>query len=91
MPKQSVTEPATRQVLFRLTEDEHAVLAALAYLEGVTPTEVAKAAVLRQVADQSRSDRIQRLLRERREHEAEVSGKLVSMNRKDEARGTEER
>jgi hypothetical protein len=84
MPKKASNTAATRQLLFRLTEDEYAVLAADAYLQGVTPTECAKAVVAKHVESRSGSDRIQRLLQERREYEAEASGKLVSLGHRDE-------
>jgi hypothetical protein len=82
MPKQPSGKSPTRSILFRLTEDEYAVLAAVAYLEGVTPTELAKSEALAFIASSRQGERIQRLLRERMEHEAEAEGKLADLERR---------
>lgn len=63
----------------RLTEHEYAVLAAAAYLDGVTPTELASAHVADYLATAAKSERVARVVRERLEHEAERDGKLATL------------
>lgn len=79
MPRARSEEPRSRQVLMRLTESEHAVLAAMAYLEGVTPTELASERIVGFLEVAAKSDRVERVVRERREHEAEREGRLATL------------
>lgn len=75
MPGKS-REARSKQMLLRLTDEEHEVLAAAAYLEGTTPTELAREQVAAYVVQRAASDRVRRVIRERQEHEAEKDGKL---------------
>ena len=79
MPKRRDGDAASRQVLMRLTEAQFEVLSALAYLRGATSTEIARGEVA-SLLDRAKGDhRVQRLIRERREFEAEEAGQLRAL------------
>lgn len=79
MPKRGAGDAASRQVLVRLTDAQFEVLSALAYLRGVTSTEIARGEVASLLDRAKSDDRIQRLIRERREFEAEEAGQLRTL------------
>jgi hypothetical protein len=78
MPK-TTGGSSKRQVLIRLTDTEFEVLSALAYLRGVTGTEVVRAETVQLLDRIGPGARIQRLIQERREFEAEEAGQLRSL------------
>lgn len=81
MPKKS-TPASTHSVLFRVAEDEYDILSAMAYLQGVTPTELARTQVITAIESWRENDRVVRVALERREFDAEQQGKLASIGRR---------
>ena len=76
MPKPTRESP-TRQILFRLTEAEYDTLCGMAYLQGVSPTEVARQQLAAVLIGWAELPRVDRVVRERHEYEAEIAGKLA--------------
>ncbi len=72
-------ESTPQQVLIRLTSAQSDVLSALAYLRGTSATEIVRDEVVAFLDKAAAVERIQRLIRERAEFEAEEAGKLRSI------------
>ncbi len=69
------------QLNLRIAPQDRAVLEALAFLAGSTPSDLARRWVLEQIEQQGRSHRVAELLRLREEAAAEVAGRLVDLAR----------
>jgi hypothetical protein len=67
------------QVLIRLTAGQSEILSALAFLRGTSSTEIVRDEVVSFLDTAATSERVQRLVRERAEFEAEGAGKLRSI------------
>lgn len=77
MPTKAPT--ASHQVLIRLTKTQADVLSALAYLQDTSATEIVRGQVTVFIDDAAESGRVQRLVRERAEFEAEQAGALKQL------------
>lgn len=74
MSRDSFGDGPNRQVLLRLSDTQARLLTAIAYLRGQTATEVVRTEVAKLLEAEGTSDRIQRIIRERLEYEAELDG-----------------
>ena len=76
MAREPSKDSPNHQVLIRLTRTQAEVLSALAFLRGTTGTEIVRTEIAGFLENAASSERVQRLVRERREYEAEESRKL---------------
>lgn len=70
------SDATSQQVLIRLTAQQSEVLSALAYLRGTSATEIVRDEIVGFLEHASSAERVQRLMRERAEFNAEEAGKL---------------
>lgn len=75
----SKAESTPHQVLIRLTAAQSQVLAALAFLRGTSGTEIVRDEVVAFLDGAADTERVQRLVQERAEFQAEEAGKLRSI------------
>jgi hypothetical protein len=78
----------TEQVNFRLTQEEHDVLSALAFLEETSAPEVLRSVVLRFLAQKSKDPQVKLALRALQERRGIKSGRVASLPQVDEGSST---